>query len=99
MLSLFSRLAAISSSAAFEENAAALTNLAAQEKIRRSAEKSEASLRAVYRRTNEWFANRVVSQLDVLEDQRQSLAAEQTALRAAEAYRAARIDLRKAIGG
>ena len=84
---------------ALEETAAALTNLSAQEKILRSADKSAVSLRAVFRRTQEKFASGVVSQLEVLEDQRQSLAAEQAALRAREALVAAWIDLRKALGG
>ncbi|MFT5410767.1 MAG: NodT family efflux transporter outer membrane factor (OMF) lipoprotein [Verrucomicrobiales bacterium] len=84
---------------AFEEVAVALTNLSAQEKIQRSAEKSAASLRMVYGRTQEKFANGVVSQLEVLEDQRRALAAEREALRAQESRLAAWIDLRKAMGG
>jgi NodT family efflux transporter outer membrane factor (OMF) lipoprotein len=84
---------------AFEETAAALTNLSAQENIQNSAEKSAASLRAVYSRTQEKFSSGVVSQLDVLEDQRRALEAERASLRAQEARLAAWIDLRKAMGG
>ncbi len=84
---------------AFEETAAALTNLAAHENIQRSADKSAASLRAVYRRTQEKFASGAVSQLEVLEDQRRALEAERAALRAKESRLAAWIDLKKAMGG
>lgn len=84
---------------ALEETAAALTNLSAQESIQRSADKSASSLRAVYQRTREKFNSGVVSQLEVLEDQRRALEAERSALRAREARLAAWIDLRKAMGG
>ena len=84
---------------AFEETAIALTNLSAQEKIQTSAENSAASLSAVYQRTREKFSTGVVSQLEVLEDQRRALEAERSALRAREARLAAWIDLRKAMGG
>ena len=84
---------------ALEETAAALTNLGAQAKIRRSAERSAESLTAVFERTREKFAAGVVSQLEVLEDQRRSLDAERAALRAREAQLAAWIDLKKATGG
>ena len=84
---------------AFEETAAALTNLSAQENIQRSANQSAGSLRAVYRRTQEKFASGVVSQLEVLEDQRRALEAERAALRAKEARISAWIDLSKAMGG
>jgi len=84
---------------AYEETAAALTNLYAQERIQRSAEASAASLRAVYRRTLEKFDSGVVSQLEVLEDQRRALEAERAALQAKEARLAAWIDLKKAMGG
>lgn len=84
---------------ALEETAAALTNLSAQENIQISAENSADSLAAVFRRSREKFSNGVVSQLQVLEDQRRSLEAERAALRAREAQLAAWIDLRKAMGG
>ena len=84
---------------ALEETAAALTNLAAHEKIQNSAESSTASLREVYQRTREKFSNGVVSQLEVLEDQRRALEAERTALHSREARLAAWIELRKAMGG
>ncbi len=84
---------------ALEETATALTNLSAQENIQRSAEASADSLRAVYRRTQESFASGVVSQLEVLEDQRRALEAERAALQAKEARLAAWIDLKKAMGG
>lgn len=84
---------------ALEETAAALTNLSAHQNIQRSADASAASLGAVYQRTREKFASGVVSQLEVLEDQRRSLEAERAALRAKESRLAAWIDLQKALGG
>ena len=84
---------------ALEETAAALTNLSAHEKIQHSADKSAASLGAVYNRTREKFTSGVVSQLEVLEDQRRALEAERAALRAKESRLAAWIDLKKAVGG
>jgi multidrug efflux system outer membrane protein len=84
---------------ALEETAAALTNLSAQENIQRSADASAASLRAVYGRTQEKFASGIVSQLEVLEDQRRALEAERAALQAKESRLAAWIDLKKAMGG
>ena len=84
---------------ALEETAAALANLSAHENIRRSADNSAASLRAVYRRTQEKFASGIVSQLEVLEDQRRLLEAERAALQAKESKLAAWIDLKKALGG
>jgi NodT family efflux transporter outer membrane factor (OMF) lipoprotein len=84
---------------AFEETAVALTNLSAQENIQHSADASAASLRTVYRRTQEKFASGVVSQLEVLEDQRRALEAKRAALQAKESRLAAWIDLKKAMGG
>lgn len=84
---------------ALEETAAALTNLSANQNIQHSADASAASLRTVYNRTQEKFATGVVSQLEVLEDQRRALEAERTALRAKESRLAAWIDLKKAMGG
>ncbi|MEZ5326099.1 MAG: TolC family protein [Verrucomicrobiales bacterium] len=84
---------------ALEETAGALTNLSAHEEIQRSADASAASLRAVYKRTREKFSNGIVSQLEVLEDQRRALAAERSALQAKESRLAAWIDLKKAMGG
>ena len=84
---------------ALEETAAALTNLSAQADIQQSAEASAASLRQVYGRTREKFTNGIVSQLEVLEDQRRALEAERAALRASESRLAAWIDLKKAMGG
>ena len=60
---------------------------------------SAASLKAVYKRTLEKFSSGVVSQLEVLEDQRRALEAERAAIRAQEAGLAAWIDLKKAMGG
>ncbi len=84
---------------ALEETAAALTDLAAHAAIQQSAEASAASLAKVYRRSREKFDAGVVSQLEVLEDQRRALEAERAALRAKEARLAAWIDLKKATGG
>ncbi|MGI9242147.1 MAG: TolC family protein [Verrucomicrobiales bacterium] len=83
----------------YEEAAAALTNLSAQERIQHSADASAASLRAVHKRTLEKFTSGVVSQLEVLEDQRRALEAERAAIQAKEARLAAWIDLKKAMGG
>ena len=84
---------------ALEETAAALTNLSALEIIQHSADRSAASLRAIFRRTQEKFASGVVSQLEVLEDQRRALEAARAALRAKESRLAAWINLKKAMGG
>ena len=84
---------------AFEETAAALTNLEAQATIERSARSSSDSLRRIYHRTLEKFSAGLSSQLDVLEDQRRSLEAQRAALSAREARLNAWIDLKKAMGG
>ena len=84
---------------ALEETAAALTNLSALEIIQHSADRSASSLRAIFRRTQEKFASGVVSQLEVLEDQRRALEAARAALRAKESRLAAWINLKKAMGG
>lgn len=84
---------------AIEETEAGLTNLAAQERILASARSAAATLHSVYQRTVEKFDSGVVSQLEVLEDQRRALEAERAALRAEEARLAAWIDVHKAMGG
>ena len=84
---------------AFEETAAALTNLEAQTAIERSARRSAQSLRRIYDRTLEKFHKGVSSQLNVLEDQRRYLESQHAALHAREARLNAWIDLKKAMGG
>ncbi len=84
---------------AFEETAGALTNLEAQTTIERSARSSADSLRRVYERTREKFRQGILSQLEVLDDQRRFLEAQRAALRAREARLLAWIDLKKAMGG
>ena len=83
---------------AFEETEAAYTNLAAERRILSSAQASAKSLGAVFSRTREKFDEGLVSQLEVLEDERRSLEAERAAVAAHEAHLAAWIGLAKALG-
>ena len=83
---------------AFEEVEAAYTNLAAQGRIYSSAKSSADSLEAVFSRTRERFGEGLISQLEVLEDERRTLEASREAIRAREAHLAAWIALAKALG-
>ena len=83
---------------AFEEVEAAYTNLAAQGRIYSSAKSSANSLEAVFSRTRERFGEGLISQLEVLEDERRALEASREAIRAREAHLAAWIALAKALG-